>query len=93
MTRYSRHHANDVHSVDPEDTLHAATGSLKRDCRPRLSALEAISDAKNGAAQRVPVIFCHHQHSGQFDLGKSEVVGLRGDPDQAYAAELARRGT
>lgn len=44
------------------------------------------------AARRVPVIFCHHQHGGRFDLGKSEVVGLRGDPDQAYAAELARRG-
>jgi Prolyl oligopeptidase family len=27
-----------------------------------------------------------------FDLGKSEVCGLRGDPDQAYAAELAQRG-
>jgi dienelactone hydrolase len=38
------------------------------------------------------VIFCHHQHAGRFDLGKSEVAGLRGDPDQAYAAELARRG-
>lgn len=39
-----------------------------------------------------PVVFCHHQHAGQFDLGKSEVCGLRGDPDQAYAAELAQRG-
>jgi hypothetical protein len=56
-------------------------------------ALEAISDARNGAAQREPVIFCHHQHASEFDIGKSEVVGLRGDPDQAHAAELARRGT
>ena len=23
-----------------------------------------------------PAIFCHHQHHGQFDIGKSEVVGL-----------------
>jgi dienelactone hydrolase len=46
----------------------------------------------DGATRRVPVIFCHHQHAGRFDLGKSEVVGLRGDPDQAYAAELAKRG-
>lgn len=37
-------------------------------------------------------IFCHHQHNGEFDLGKSEVVGLAGNPDQAYAAELAERG-
>jgi dienelactone hydrolase len=37
-------------------------------------------------------IFCHHQHHGEFHLGKSEVVGLAGDPNQAYAAELAERG-
>lgn len=39
-----------------------------------------------------PAVFCHHQHAGDFALGKSEVVGLAGDPDQAYAAELAREG-
>jgi dienelactone hydrolase len=37
-------------------------------------------------------IFAHHQHASQFHLGKSEVVGLEGDPDQAYASELAERG-
>ncbi len=45
-----------------------------------------------GLSGPAPVVFCHHQHAGQFDLGKSEVCGLRGDPDQAYAAELAQRG-
>lgn len=39
-----------------------------------------------------PLVYCHHQHAGQFDLGKSEVVGIRGDPEQAYAAELAQQG-
>ena len=39
-----------------------------------------------------PAILAHHQHAGQFDLGKSEVVGLVGNPDQAYGAELAERG-
>lgn len=39
-----------------------------------------------------PAVFCHHQHHGEFDIGKSEVVGLMGDPDQAYASELAERG-
>lgn len=41
---------------------------------------------------KVPGIFCHHQHNGEFHLGKSEVVGLAGNPEQAYAAELAERG-
>jgi len=40
----------------------------------------------------VPAIFAHHQHASQFHLGKSEVVGLEGDPNQAYASELAERG-
>jgi hypothetical protein len=40
----------------------------------------------------LPAIFAHHQHAGQFHLGKSEVVGLKGDQEQAYASELAERG-
>ncbi|GHH66681.1 dienelactone hydrolase family protein [Promicromonospora soli] len=55
----------------------------------RASAFVCVPDALTGTA---PLVFCHHQHAGQFDLGKSEVCGLRGDPDQAYAAELAQRG-
>lgn len=55
----------------------------------RASAFVCVPDGLTAAA---PVVFCHHQHAGQFDLGKSEVCGLRGDPDQAYAAELAQRG-
>lgn len=46
----------------------------------------------NSLQEPAPLVYCHHQAAGQFDLGKSEVVGLRGDPNQAYAAELARRG-
>lgn len=39
-----------------------------------------------------PLVFCHHQHAGNFALGKSEVVGRAGDPTLGYAAELAQRG-
>lgn len=39
-----------------------------------------------------PAVFCFHQHGGNRLLGKSEVVGLAGSPDQAYASELAERG-
>ena len=55
----------------------------------RASAFVCIPDNLSAPA---PVVFCHHQHHGEFDLGKSEVCGLRGNPDQAYAAELAQRG-
>ncbi|GIG22400.1 hypothetical protein Cch01nite_31240 [Cellulomonas chitinilytica] len=55
----------------------------------RASAFVCVPDGLDGPA---PLIFCHHQHAGQFDLGKSEVCGLRGSPDLAYAAELAQRG-
>jgi dienelactone hydrolase len=44
------------------------------------------------ASGTTPAVIAHHQHAGQFDLGKSEVVGLAGNPDQAYGAELAERG-
>lgn len=40
----------------------------------------------------LPAIYCFHQHAGNWLLGKSEVVGLSGSPDQAYAKELAERG-
>lgn len=39
-----------------------------------------------------PAIYCFHQHAGNWQLGKSEVVGLAGSPDQAYAKELVERG-
>jgi dienelactone hydrolase len=42
--------------------------------------------------EKTPAIFCHHQHAGNYALGKSEVVGLNGEPDQAYARELAKLG-
>lgn len=55
----------------------------------RASAFVCVPDRLDVPA---PLVFCHHQHAGEFDLGKSEVCGLRGDPNQAYAAELAQRG-
>ncbi|MBU2665514.1 prolyl oligopeptidase family serine peptidase [Actinoplanes bogorensis] len=55
----------------------------------RVPAYVCVPKSLTGPA---PAVFCHHQHAGQFGLGKSEVVGLAGHPDQAYAAELAERG-
>jgi dienelactone hydrolase len=39
-----------------------------------------------------PAVLCLHQHHGEFHLGKSEPAGLAGNPEQAYALELVRRG-
>ena len=36
----------------------------------------------------LPAIYCFHQHGNNWLLGKSEVVGLAGSPDQAYAAPI-----
>jgi dienelactone hydrolase len=41
---------------------------------------------------RHPAALCIHQHHREFHLGKSEPAGLAGDPEQAYALELAGRG-
>lgn len=55
----------------------------------RITAYVCIPKQLNAKA---PGVICHHQHNGEFNFGKSEVVGLVGNPDQAYAAELAERG-
>src|SRR5262249_41888098 len=41
---------------------------------------------------RHPAVLCHHQHAGQFEVGKDGPAGLGSTPDQYYAIELARRG-
>jgi dienelactone hydrolase len=55
----------------------------------RISAYVCIPKQRSA---KTPAIYCHHQHNFDFTLGKSEVVGIAGDPDQAYASELAQRG-
>ena len=37
-------------------------------------------------------VLCHHQHGGQFGVGKDGPAGLGSTPDQHYGIELARRG-
>jgi dienelactone hydrolase len=39
-----------------------------------------------------PTVICHHRHNQDWSLGKSEVVGITGDPDEAIGAELVERG-
>ena len=46
---------------------------------------------KAGTGRR-PAILCHHQHGGEFQVGKDGPAGLTPDASQHYAIELARRG-
>jgi dienelactone hydrolase len=39
-----------------------------------------------------PAVLVHHQHNGEWHLGKSEVAGLAGEPLQAFGPALARAG-
>lgn len=39
-----------------------------------------------------PRVLAIHQHNNEYELGKSEVAGLRGDPEMAYGLELAQHG-
>ena len=55
----------------------------------RVSAFVCVPTHANGP---LPGVFCHHQLASQFHWGKSEPVGLAGDPEMAFAAELADRG-
>ena len=42
--------------------------------------------------EKNPAILAAHQHAMNFHIGKSEVVGLAGDPMFAYGLELCKRG-
>ena len=39
-----------------------------------------------------PAVIAMHQHGGNYEYGKEEVVGNIGSPDLAYGKELAERG-
>ncbi len=39
-----------------------------------------------------PGVLVQHQHNSEYHLGKSEPVGVAGDPQQAFGSALASRG-
>ena len=42
--------------------------------------------------KKTSVVICHHQHASKYNQAKSEIVGLKGNKNLAYAKELAERG-
>ena len=46
----------------------------------------------NTPGGRAPAILAAHQHAVQFHIGKSEVIGVAGNPMYAYGEELCLRG-
>ena len=46
----------------------------------------------HAGAGRYPAVLCHHQHGGEFQVGKDGPAGLGSNANQHYAIELARRG-
>ncbi len=42
--------------------------------------------------ERRPGILAHHQHAGEYQLGKSEPAGIKGNPEMFYAQRLAEHG-
>lgn len=44
------------------------------------------------AGRPLPTVVALHQHNGQFELGKSEVAGMSGDPSQNIGQRLAEAG-
>lgn len=61
---------------------------LHGDGRGQIPALVLTPDGGAGG----PRVLAIHQHNDEYHWGKSEVAGLRGNPDMAYALELAQRG-
>ncbi|MEI9938130.1 MAG: acetylxylan esterase [Pseudomonadota bacterium] len=55
-------------------------------------SISAFLLVPKGLSQPSPGVIVHHQHNGERHLGKSEVCGLIGDPNQAFGPSLAEKG-
>jgi len=75
----------ELERADGFDRARIEYRGLEGDCIPAFLFTPRDREALGGV-----VVF--HQHNGEFHLGKSEVAGLAGNPLQAFAPALARRG-
>jgi dienelactone hydrolase len=58
---------------------------------PRVRVPAYVLTPRN-ITEKAAAVVCIHQHKGEFHIGKSELVGLAGDPNMAFAVECSRRG-
>ncbi|MCF0187331.1 MAG: prolyl oligopeptidase family serine peptidase [Bacteroidaceae bacterium] len=57
-----------------------------------ISKVQAYLLIPDGIRGKAPAVVAIHQHHSNWDVGKSEVVGLAGEKEYAYGMDLARRG-
>ena len=78
-------------SAEHMDTYIRHSVSYSVEQGERVNAYLLVPD-KVDKSRKNPAILAVHQHAGEWHLGKSEVVGLAGDPMYAYGLELCQRG-
>ncbi len=77
-----------THAVVKEQDYDRIRITYHNEEHDRISAFRLIP---HGAGP-FPAILVHHQHHGQWHLGKSEVCGLAGDSRQAFGPACAHHG-
>lgn len=78
--------------VEIEDLTTYTREKIKYQCHPGNWGSAYLLIPKSRREQKSPLIYCHHRHNRDWALGKSEVVGIQGDPDEAFGLELVQRG-
>lgn len=78
-------------SVEQKDGYRLETVSYDVEPKERITAFLLVPDGAS-AASPAPGICVWHQHAGQYDNGKYEPAGLRGDPMHHTGVALAKEG-
>lgn len=78
--------------LESENLTNYRREKIRYQCHPNDWGYAYLLIPTNTHESQMPVIYAHHRHNRDWTLGKSEVVGLKGDPEEAFGAELVERG-